>query len=346
LAFLPPGQLDLRMRESGWEEMLAEFRALGGTADNICLRDGPLGRGLFPVDPARPVAIHIPDTLLMATGDARFENGTFHVAPEAKFGARERAFLEAYENGFSWGGGGRAETRRIFEQAQAMPAELRARLMSEYHCGDWFTDPTDALVQERFIAARCIRYRDRDVVMPIVELANHGPGATYLTQDGVGIRAAFPGEVLIQYASFDPHGMFMIFGFATEQAQAFSIALGGKVGRNPVQIGRDLGNLSSTAQYWVPQHLIAGGTAKLQFLMIGNRQVPTSCRSVFYKIMREIGLSGFEEAFDTIRHANRLHFLALLAAVEAVEGPMAQSLRRMARFQLQAMSYCYGVSAV
>jgi hypothetical protein len=334
------------MRESGWDEMLAEFRALGGTADNIRLREGPLGRGLFPIDPARPIAVHIPDNLLIATVDTRFENGGFRVAPDARIGTRERAFLEAYENGFSWGDGGRAETERIFEQAQALPPELRARLQSEYHCGGWFSDPTDALVQDMFIAARCIRYRDRNVVMPIVEFANHGAGATYLTLNGIAIQGTFPGEVLIRYASFDPHGMFMIFGFATEQPQAFSIALGGKVGRSPVQIGRDLGNLPPTAQYWVPQHVKEEGTAKLQFLMIGNKQFPRLCKSVFYKMMREAGLSGYEEAFDTIRHANRLHFLNLLAAVETVEGPMALSLRRMARFQLQAMSYCYGASAI
>jgi hypothetical protein len=334
------------MGESGWEDMLAEFRALGGTAENIRLAEGAFGRGLFPVDPARPVAIRIPDNLLLATGDVRFENGAFRVAAQAAIAPRERAFLEDYENGFSWGGGGKAEVERIFAQAQALPEALRAALMSQYYCGDWFKAPSDALMQERFIAARCIRYRGRDVVMPVVELANHGMGATYLTQDGVGLQGVFPGEVLIQYASFDPHGMFMIFGFAAEQEHAFSIALGGQVGQTPVRIGRDLGELSSTMRYWVPQHRLEGGMAKLQFLMLGNRQFPRLCRSIFYRIMRESGLAGFEEAFDTIRHANRMHFLSLLAALETVEGPMALSLRRMARFQLQAMSYCYGTASL
>jgi hypothetical protein len=58
--------------------------------------------------------------------------------------------------------------------------------------------------------------------------------------------------------------------------------------------------------------------------------------------MRDAGYSNVETAFETIQHANRLHFLKLLAVVEDVEGQMAATLRRMARFQLQAMSYCYG----
>jgi hypothetical protein len=330
------------MSDSGWNEMLAEFRALGGTADNICLRDGPLGRGLFPVDPARPVAIHIPDNLLVSIKDTHFENNSFRVLPEARFGARERRFLEAYENDFSWGGGGRSETELIFEQAQALPAELRARLQSEYHCGDWFKEPTDALVQESFVDARCIEYRDRKVVMPIIELANHGAGPTYFTQDGVFVQWTFPGEVLVSYASLDPQGMFSVWGFAAEQPQAFSIALGGKVGRNPVQIGRDLGAVSPVSQYWTPKSAVIGDTAQLQFLMIGNRQFPRACRPIFHKIMQDAGFTGFEEGFETICHANRRHFLRLLAEVEAVEGPMALTLRRMARYQLDALSYCYG----
>src|SRR6476646_4511492 len=33
-----------------WDEMVREFRALGGTVENVRLGDGPLGRGLFPID--------------------------------------------------------------------------------------------------------------------------------------------------------------------------------------------------------------------------------------------------------------------------------------------------------
>ena len=34
------------MNDRAWREMLAEFRALGGIADNICLRQGVHGRGV------------------------------------------------------------------------------------------------------------------------------------------------------------------------------------------------------------------------------------------------------------------------------------------------------------
>jgi hypothetical protein len=100
------------------------------------------------------------------------------------------------------------------------------------------------------------------------------------------------------------------------------------------------------APFWVPKFALRDDGAQLQFLMIGNRHHPRSCKGVFYKLMREAGIADFEEGFDTIRHANRLHFLNLWSAIEDVEGPMANTLRRMTRFQLQAMSYCYGVQEI
>lgn len=330
------------MSDRAWDEMLAEFRALGGTAENIRLGEGALGRGLFPVDPARPIKIHIPENLLLNIADVRFDGGVFGVAADSVFGARERAFLERYENMFSWGGGGRHEMERVFEQGQALPNHTRQILKSEFHCGDWFDDVTDKFLQQRFISTRCIHYGDHRVVMPIIELANHGYGPTYATHQGVGIQGAFPGEVLVRYATFDPHGTFATWGFACEESQAFSIAIGGKVGNSLIHVHRELGALAPANTYWIPALSRDGSVARLPFLMLGNKQHPRLCKSIFYKIMRDAGFSGVEEAFDTIRHANRMHFLNLLAVIEDIDGPMVKTLRRMARFQLQALSYCYG----
>ena len=331
---------------NGWDEMLDEFRALGGTADNVRLGTGALGRGLFPIDPAKPVAIRVPDNLLIPVKDTSFENGAFRVRAGAAIGPRERAFLEDYENRFSWGAGGRAETEQVFAQAQALPPALRRELAVEHRCGIWFEEPTAELVQERFIAARGIGYRGRIVVMPVVELANHGMAEGFDTADGIRIAGTFADEVLVKYTELDSYGLFLGWGFAHAQRVAMSIGLSGNVGEVRVEIERKILEHSAAAQMWVPDLLSAGEGARLDFLMIGNRQYPRLCRGIFYKVMGDAGLSGFEEAFDMIQHVNRTHFLNLLAALETVQGPMARTLRRMARYQLSAMSFSFGVRAV
>ncbi|HEX4293268.1 MAG TPA: hypothetical protein VHZ29_03975 [Rhizomicrobium sp.] len=328
---------------TAWDEMLDEFRALGGTAENIRLGDGALGRGIFPIDPSKPVAIRIPENLLMETADAVFENGAFRVRPDARIGARERAFLELYEERFSWGGGGRRDIALVFEQAQALPAELRERLRAEFRCGDWFGPFMPKMVEDRFLASRCIGRHGRMVVMPIVELANHGDGADYDTSNGVSLGGNFAGEVLVRYSQIDPYGLFLNWGFAYPQPQALSIALSGNIGSLRLRIARDLSGYRSPGQ--APRLMNTDGVTTLDFLALGDRENPRRCKGAFHKLARGAGLSGFEEAFDTIQHANRMHFLNLLAAVDGLRPPMAHTLRRMARHQLEAMSFAFGAPA-
>jgi hypothetical protein len=79
-----------------WNQLVDEFRALGGTIENVQLAEGPLGRGLFPVDPAQPFLIRIPENLLVKSCDIAFENGAPKVAAGAATGPCERQFYEGY----------------------------------------------------------------------------------------------------------------------------------------------------------------------------------------------------------------------------------------------------------
>src|SRR5689334_376451 len=89
--------------EDTWNDMLNEFRALGGVADNVRLGEGAFGRGLFPIDPEKPVKISIPEDLLVVLEDVYIENGTFRVNSRSAVSSRGRAFLEEYERAFAWG---------------------------------------------------------------------------------------------------------------------------------------------------------------------------------------------------------------------------------------------------
>lgn len=328
---------------NAFDDMLDEFRALGGTADNVGIGQGALGRGLFAADPAKPVVIRVPENLLLDAGDVAFEQGRLRAGPTSKLGAREKSFLESYYERFSWGDEGRAEIARIFEQAAALPPDLRHALHAVHRCGDWFLDATDALVQDRFLHSRSVTYKGRVVMMPVVELANHGAGPDFGVSDGVTIGGVFPGEVLIRYSDTDAFGVFLNWGFASPQSVALSIRLAGAVEQTRLKIGRDMDRFTVAERTKIPVLAPGGdGMPVLSFLMIGHRQFPRFPRGIFYKVMRQAGFAGVEESFDTIHHANRMHFLDLLLALEGVEAPIAHTLRRMALYQLQDMSFCIG----
>jgi hypothetical protein len=84
----------------------------------------------------------------------------------------------------------------------------------------------------------------------------------------------------------------------------------------------------------------------LPFLLLGNTPYPRLPKGIFYRLMRAQGCKGFEEAFDIVRHLNRLHFIGLLEELEGFEQPIARSLRAMARYQLRALSFCYGIREI
>ena len=168
-------------------------------------------------------------------------SGTPRVGPNAKTGEREKAWLDRYQEEFAWGGGGVGEIRKIFEMAATLPGELRQMLLTQYCCGLWFKDPTEQLIAERFFNARSIDYRGCPVVMPLIEMANHGAGAHYDTSNGIALRGSFPGEIVVEYSQFDSLDFFLTWGFATQRPLAFSITLQGKIDSTPLNIDQRFG---------------------------------------------------------------------------------------------------------
>ena len=331
---------------SAWDDLLDQFRALGGTAENIRLDHGKFGRGVFPVNPGKPIAIRIPDNLLVATKDMIFVNGVPQVGPAATVNAREKAWLNRYQEEFGWGGGGGEGIERMFEMAAALPAQLRQLLLTKYGCGAWFAEATDALIQQRYFETRSITYRGRSVVMPLIELVNHGDGPRYDVSDGVAFRGSFSGEAFVQYSDLDSFDYFQSWGFAVQRPTAFSVGLHGNIGAARLEVGQTFNARVTSERSWVPQIRKNGDAVSLSFLMIGNDRLPRLPKGIFYRLMRDAGYAGFEEAFDMVHHVNRLHFLGLIEELEPFDQPIARIVRTMARCQLRAMSSCFGVREI
>jgi hypothetical protein len=216
----------------------------------------------------------------------------------------------------------------------------------EHRCGSWFEDPTEELIRTTYLGSRSISFQGRTTVMPFIELANHGHATDYVMRDGLTLEGVFAGEVLVNYAPLDPYGFFRGWGFVAEQPAAVSIDLLGNIGAVPLHVARVFKSSKEIQRAWLPQ--LSNGPAQpmLDFLLIGNRQYPRLAKGIFYRLMRDAGFSAVEEAFDMIHHVNQQHFLGLLMALEGQDQPMARMLRRMARYQLGSMSFCYGVRAI
>jgi len=320
--------------------MLDEFRALGGTAENVRLGYGPFGRGLFPVDPAKPVVINIPESLLVPLDHVTFENSFFRVRNDSRVGARARSFLERYECDFAWGTEARRQTERVLTIMHTLPEELRDLLEKRYGFGRFFLPLTPEWLQEAFLGSRAINYGKSSVVMPIIELANHGGSATYGGNRSVSLEGQFDGEVLVRYSlCTDTYDIFSNWFFVTEESQAFAMPMTYTKGGKEFDIDR---RFDKQQWPWVPKVSIAGDTISLNYLLLGHRGYPRVPRAAFQKAMADAGLEPQDELFDEIQNANRQNFLNLIGALEGIDSLAVPTIRTMARYQLNASSFYFG----
>jgi len=332
-----------------WSDLLAEFRRLGGTAENVRMGYGSLGRGLFAIDPSRPVDLHTPPNLLVRRRDVIFADDRFHVSPSAPVGEAERAWLERYLNEFSWGGGGREETRAEIERMRSLPMPVRERLARTFGMNHCIGELSPDMIAQRFFASRVITL-DEETVMPMIELVNHGDAPPYDSTNGLAVRGLFSDEVLVSYS--EAHDTFLCFaswGIVCERPFAYSIParLPTAQGDMVISINPDEGRmieakLPNPVPLKLPKVTIENGQISLSFLMLGMKGAPRIPKGMFRRMVSDARLQLDDEPFEMAQHFSRSAFMNLLKNLDRVEGDVAATLRRVCLMQLDALNQSFG----
>ncbi len=325
-----------------WEEMSREFVALGGAVDNVRHGRGPFGHGLFVVDPAKPVRVHVPARLLVARDQLVCEEGALVVHPNASIGSREKDFFRRYQASFSWGRA-EADCRSFIEAIDALPNRIRDLLAAEFHLGPMLAGSVAQRTRDRFLDSRVMTTKAGQMFMPVVELLNHSPfGTRFDSSDGVTVGGVFEGEVLARYRAADAFAIFESWGFASREPAAFSLPL------LLTHAGHAIGIRQATSQHVIrdrevsPEVVVSGKLISLSHLMLGHTRHPERPFRTFRRLMEEIGQTGARELFDAIRTTNVERFEGLQLALTGLDGSLAVVLRDMCRFQLEALASCDG----
>jgi hypothetical protein len=328
-----------------WDDMLAEFRALGGIADNIRLGHGPLGRGIFAVDENEPIHIHVPDNLLFDSDGVELREGLLCLKKKKSSLSREEDFFEKFQNIFSWGGGGREDTQALIKLFGGIPPEISKLLLKGFGRNTVSDTDTPDAVLRRFLVSRRLRMANgRQVLMPILELVNHDlNGQPFTFKNGISLKAKVQSEVYARYNITDPFGSFFTWGFSGTASHAFSLSMRLTFGSQKILIKRDLAEKDKRGNVGLPVVRKNGDTITLSHLMIGNARNPRIVKGTFYHLLRPLNVSNLEEVFDRVHAINNKRFIKLLLALEDFEGPSISALRKMALLQLDAISNCFGV---
>jgi hypothetical protein len=322
------------------------FLALGGIADNVQYGRGPNGRGLFAIDPAKPVRLSVPRSLLFPTDAVAFADGKLTLSPQARAGEQERRFFATYQNALSWAQGGRAEVVAFLDLVHTLPERARTCLAKDFGLAYLFEPHDEAAILERFIRARHFDFHGMAVLMPVLELCNHSRhGVDFdVGPDHVGVSGHFAdGEVLLRYGVADSWQRFVQYGFVCEERAAYSLPIEIRLQSGRLGIGHDPTDGRRRNGYVMPRIAIERERVTLSHLLLGDRDLPHAPRSVFIAAALEAGIGQPAIVFDRIAHINRTTFLKLLAAVEDEDGgPAPAAIRRLARLQLEALSFAVG----
>ena len=113
-----------------------------------------------------------------------------------------------------------------------------------------------------------------------------------------------------------------------------------------LEIGRNDPKPKQERKPFLPAPTVEGGRINLPYVLLGHKRQPGLPKANFMQAMRDAGrLRGeAENLFDLLQHVNRMHMLQLFAACEDAPPRLGHLLRRVARFQMEAMSSSLGRS--
>jgi len=228
--------------DANWNFLLSEFRRLGGIADNVCLKEGEYGRGIFSVNPSVKARIFTPSKLLVKKDDIYLEDNKLRIKKDKVYNQEIRNFFNFYQDNFSWGSGGK-ETIELFEKGLSLCNSNLKELIKKYalvdleerHKGKW-----DNVIKRQFLNARSVDFRNNSVIAPIWDLVNHKVQSLPFIINVEGISTpnypAINGEIRHSYNNISPLNRFFSYGFFSEETIIFSIPFSIKIRDLGIQI--------------------------------------------------------------------------------------------------------------
>ena len=326
-----------------WHAFLDEFRAFGGRAENVMQRKGAFGLGLFPIDPAKPVDLFVPDELLVPIENLELQDETLVIKDDSSFPDGYSDWFRRYQTNYSWGAEGRENTLALEEGLKGLPDAVQTLMKRTglYNAENRFPgNDFDQELMQRFIQTRCINRKEKRVIMPIIDLLNHAPAAKAydMSGNGIAVGGIHDGEVLVKYSVSDPIRRLIAYGFNAPEPFGFSLSfrlqhqdrlvvVQGGGGRQPLKA---CGIEIKDDRIVIKQPLMASSNS------------PKMPRTLFIKSCRSIEGINANELFEQIHQRNTQALVQMMRELQDLEGEVAQLLRAGCLDQLAALSHHFG----
>ena len=326
-----------------FSEILEKFRALGGVADNIELRNGQFGRGIFPINSKLPVKIITPTHHLVSPSWLKL-NRENHIRINPKLGL-DPAFIdfyESYQQFYGWSNVGINELNDYHNELIKLPKSIKQfLLLFGWQNADFDKKNINDYLNE-YLASRQIRIGNESKLMPIVELINHShDGKQYLASEGVKFEGTFKGEVLACYhGSFDAIHFFRIYHFNSESTTVLSCDVKIDVPNlGSINISRFDAMVDIKDGVITPRMVKKKNGIQIDFLELVNNKNKLSPRKVFIDGIRQFDISLLvaNQIFDGLIEHNRKAYTDFISECRLSNNKVAKQLESIALNQLKLL---------
>jgi hypothetical protein len=327
-----------------FETLLAQFRLLGGRAVNVDLRLGPRGRGLFAIDPALPVDIHVPMSLMVASRWAYVDStGQLRINKAANIDAEVVSFYENYHQYFGWGAGGLKAARQHQKDIQSLPGKVKNFMLVLGWTEASMRAPTVESCLKQYLINRQIRVESESRMMPIAELINHDHGGlSYTLEAGVRFSGVFKDELLAVYhRQLDAFHFFRNYHFPSPANTVLSCDVKIDVPTiGLLQVSRD--------DQWVQEN--DGGRSPsvtknatgihLSFVELANQKQPLLPRKIATDLFASLNIlpSMANDLFDGLLAHHRQVLLDFIQACRQSDKAVTRALTEVANEQLAILA--------
>ena len=325
-------------------EILDKFRALGGVAENIELRHGSYGRGIFPINPNQPIKIIAPTHLLASPNWLKLDRDN-HIKINPKLGL-DPAFIdfyESYQQFFGWSNVGINELSVHYNELIKLPKKIKQFLFLFGWLDTDFDKKNMKAYLNEYLASRQIRIGNEPELIPIIELINHShDGRQYVADDGVKFEGSFKGEVLASYhGSFDALHFFRSYHFNTESTTVLSCDVKIEVPNlGVINISRFDAILDIKDGVVTPSMIKNKSQIKIDFLELVSNKNKLIPRKVFIDGMKKFDISSLvaNQIFDGLIEHNRKTYSDLISECKLSTNKVAKQLESIASNQLKLLN--------
>jgi len=327
-----------------FSEILRKFEDLGGIANNIELREGEFGRGLFSKNPQLPVKIRVPTHLLLSPSFISLnDKNQIQIKQKSTLDPIFISFYESYHNFFGWGNCGYKEINEFHNELIALPKNLKQYLLLfGWKRTDFDKKSNKELLNDYFIS-RQIRIKNESRLMPIIELINHSnSGKEFIVDQGVTVEGIFQDEVLTCYhGNLDAFHFFKNYHFASNSTLVLSCDVKIDVPKlGVINISRFDSEIEVKDGIVIPKITKKNSEIQISFLDLSNGKKGSNPREIFITRMAEFNINKTTSntIFDGLIDHNRKALSSLINECNLINSSIAKQIQLIAANQLKALN--------